>query len=94
MELILTTPEQLKEIIKDCMKTYISNNTEANNPEALPQERYLRSIKELAEFLGCSTTKAQELKNKGVIRYRQYGRKLIFIVSEVLEDLNNNKKYK
>ena len=94
MDIILTTPEQLKEIIKDCLESYTFDNPDTKNKEAIPQEEYLYSIKELAKFLGCSTTKAQELKNKRIIRYRQYGRKLIFLRSEVLEDLYNNKKYK
>jgi excisionase family DNA binding protein len=38
----------------------------------------LRSIKELADYLGCSPTTAQNLKKSGKIPYIQFGRKLIF----------------
>ncbi|MBE0674457.1 MAG: DUF3853 family protein [Bacteroidales bacterium] len=84
MELIVTTPEQLKQIVTDCLKSH----TPATSPSPpTEQPMHLYSIKELAEFLGCSTTKAQELKNKKKIRYRQFGRKVIFVASEVMEDL-------
>lgn len=41
----------------------------------------------LAQFLKCSVVTAQELKNSGKIRCRQFGRKVIFLKSEVMEDL-------
>jgi hypothetical protein len=87
MEFILTTPEQLKQIVNECLESH-KNLIQGNTPVQLPdQPEYLHSIKELADFLGCSTTKAQDLKNKKKIRCRQFGRKVIFIASEVLEDL-------
>jgi excisionase family DNA binding protein len=49
----------------------------------------LHSIQELADFLGCSTVKAQRLKNSGKIRYYQSGRKVIFKPDEILQDLKH-----
>ena len=61
---------------------------------APPPTEYLHSIQELANFLGCSAPTAQNIKNSGKIRYKQFGRKLIFSTSEILEDLgkSTNKK--
>jgi excisionase family DNA binding protein len=56
------------------------------------QVKNLHSIQELADFLGCSTPKAQKLKNSGRIRYYQTGRKVIFNPAEILEDLKNKSK--
>lgn len=59
-----------------------------------PPTEYLHSIQELATFLSCSAPTAQNIKNSGKIRYKQFGRKLIFSTSEILEDLgkSTNKK--
>ncbi len=55
-----------------------------------PLTEYLHSIQELADFLGCSAPTAQSIKNSGKIRYKQFGRKLIFNTSEILEDLGKS----
>ncbi|MBN1180845.1 MAG: helix-turn-helix domain-containing protein [Bacteroidales bacterium] len=91
MNLILTTPEQLEAIINKCLSKYFSSQNQT--PKSEPGgERYLHSIAELATFLGCSNTSAQKLKNSGVLRYKQFGRKIMFVASEVLEDIEKNRK--
>lgn len=83
MELIVTTPQELRTILGDCLKEYEqSKTTTAPQPE-----KYLYSIIELAGLLHCSVAKAQALKNSGKIRFKQYGRKVIFVESEVLQDI-------
>jgi hypothetical protein len=84
-EIILTTPEQLEDIIKRCLS---SHNATPIQEEVRSEATYLRSIRELADFLDCSIVTAQKLKNSGKIRYKQYGRKVIFNTVEVLEDLS------
>jgi hypothetical protein len=54
--------------------------------------KYLYSLRELADFLGCSIVTAWKLKNSGRIPYQQFNRKLIFNSSEVLKALRANKK--
>lgn len=87
--LIVTTPEELKQIISDCLadrNPIISLHSEPESPE------HLHSIHALASFLGCSDVTAFKLKKSGKIRYRQFGRKLVFNTAEVLEDLSKKKK--
>jgi hypothetical protein len=86
MELIVTTPEQLQQEIKSAVLAAFENR-----PLAITQEpaKNLHSIQDLADFLGCSTVKAQKLKNSGKIRYYQSGRKVIFKPDEILQDLKH-----
>ena len=90
--IILTTPEQLEDIITKCL----SRSTPARDPDtelkSAAGEEFLTSIRALATFLGCSVVSAQKLKNSGRIRYRQFGRKVIFSKAEILEDLRNTCK--
>jgi hypothetical protein len=88
-EIIIITREELVEIIDESI---IRNLTKLIVPSKQPDARFLYSLRELAEFLGCSTTTAQNLKNGGRIRYKQYGRKLIFNSAEVLEDLDKGRR--
>ena len=88
MDLIVTTPEKLKEIIIDCLNE--QSNTPLSNDKA-HEPKMLHSIKELANFLNCSVVTAQKLKNSRKIRYHQYGRKVVFNTQHILEDLNKKK---
>jgi hypothetical protein len=87
--LIVTTPEELKQIISDCLADRNPIISLQSEPE--PSE-HLHSIHALASFLGCSDVTAFKLKKSGKIRYRQFGRKLVFNTTEVLEDLNKKKR--
>jgi len=87
--LILTTPEELKQIITDCLVPFkpVANSQPNPDPPVL-----LYSIDELATFLGCSNMTAFKLKKSGRVRYTQFGRKLVFNSAEVLEDLKKKKR--
>jgi hypothetical protein len=85
MELIVTTREDLKTILKECFNDFQPAQAPAPAPE------FLYSIKDLADFLHCSPVTAQRIKNSGKIRYKQFGRKVVFDPSEVLEDLNRKR---
>lgn len=89
-EIIIVTPEQLEAIIEKCLRKENTTNV------VLTEEptKYLHSIVELSKFLNCSVVTAHKLKKSGKIRYRQFGRKLIFSTSEILEDLAKTKKNK
>ncbi len=58
------------------------------------EQPYLYSIKELANFIGCSIVTAQKLKNSKRIPYFQTGRKLIFEKSKILEALKPTYRFK
>jgi excisionase family DNA binding protein len=83
MEVIVTSEEHLRQIIRECLADF--NSTPV--PQLHPEAKYVYSIKELAEELQCSVTKAQQLKNSGKIPYIQFGRKCIFSISDVLKAL-------
>lgn len=86
-EIILTTPEKLKGIVKECLADL---NIASHHHLDTEQATHLYSIKSLATFLGCSIVTAQKLKNSGKIRFKQFGRKCIFNTNQVLEDLSIN----
>ena len=49
------------------------------------EDRLLRSIKELAKYLGCSVVTAQKFKNEGLIPFVQTGRKVLFDKVELMK---------
>ena len=87
-EFILTTPNELREILNECLA---NRNPAPPLAPALDPPRLLYSISELADFLGCSDVTAFKLKKSGKIRYRQFGRKLVFSTDELLEDIRTIK---
>jgi excisionase family DNA binding protein len=88
-EIVVISPDQLSEIIIKCLEKVLPKS----KPIAVQEPpTHLYSIRELADFLGCSTVTAQKLKNSGRIRFKQYGRKCVFNTAEILEDIANHKK--
>jgi len=87
-ELIITTPEQLREIIENAVRSTMQ--TVPQIPSHAEPEKNLYSISDLADFIGCSVATAMRLKKSGRIRFYQTGRKVIFKTVEVLEDLKKN----
>lgn len=61
-------------------------------PEQKTEPKMLYSIKELADFLQCSTVTAQKIKNSGRIPFVQTGRKVIFDGEAVLIALSKKKR--
>ncbi len=88
MELVITPREDLKNLFNECLAEFIPATVTNTEPES---QRLIYSIKDLAEYLGCSPVTAQRLKNSGKIRYRQFGRKVVFVPAEVLEDLGRKR---
>jgi len=93
---ILFTPLRLNEletliqnsVTKALNEHQLSGNS---NPDQTPEHKTLYSIKDLADFIGCSTVTAQKIKNSGRIPFRQVGRKILFDtldVSKALEHRN------
>lgn len=84
MDLIVTTPDQLRQIVTECL----TNFNPAQVPAPQPETKFIYTIKGLAEFLNCSLVTAQKLKNSGKIRFKQFGRKCVFSTTEILEDIS------
>ena len=57
-------------------------------PEQKTEPKMLYSIRELAEFLQCSTVTAQKIKNSGKIPFSQTGRKVVFDGNAVMSALS------
>ena len=55
-------------------------------------EIYIKGIHELATHLGVSVTKAQQLKNSGILPYAQHGRIVLFKPDEIFEALKAHSK--
>ena len=91
MEIIVTTKEQLSEVVADAVNAALANRPTIKSEE---QVRTITSIKELAEFLHCSCPKAQSVKNSGSIRVYQTGRKFLIRTDELLQDLATIKQSK
>lgn len=89
MEAIINNPF---EVINRRLSTIEGLFIEIKHPEqptpAPDPEPYVYSINGLARFLQCSVPTAQKLKNSGRIPVKQFGRKLVFIKSEVLQALS------
>lgn len=63
-----------------------------NQSEQSSDRKILHSIRELADFIGCSTVTAQKLKNSGQIPSRQVGRKVMFDTVQVLQAMEPGKR--
>lgn len=74
------------EVILQGMKQQLDRGPPPEEP------KFLHSIRELAEFLNCSVTTAQKLKNSGTIPFTQFGRKMIFNAQGVLDALKKKKR--
>lgn len=82
---------KLAAIIKNAVAEAMAVKLIPNEP-TIKERKILYSIKELSEFIGCSTVTAQKLKNEGRIPYRQVGRKVMFDSVEVLNAMDSGKK--
>ena len=88
IELILTTPEELRQIINECL-----NEKPAESIQPVePQKKNAYSIKEGAEYFHVSTVTFQLWKNKGFVKYIQQGRKLIIDIPGTMELLACRRK--
>jgi len=61
-------------------------------PRSMQESKKLYSMKELADYLGCSVPTAQKIKNSGRIPYIQVGRKLIFETRDLKKALEFHPK--
>lgn len=82
---------KLSALVKNAVNEAMAEILNRSEPPA-PERKILHSIRDLSEFIGCSTVTAQRLKNEGRIPYRQIGRKVMFDTAEVLKAMEQGKK--
>jgi hypothetical protein len=88
--LLQLTKEELSEIVNEAVRSAISGESVQTNPEQL-----IKGIHALAKFLHISPSRAQKLKNEGVVPYFQDGRMVLFDPVKVWEGMqafNQTKK--
>jgi len=83
--------EKLAAIVEQAVNRAFAANANFTN-EPAEERKTMHSMKELSEFIGCSTVTAQKLKNEGRIPYRQIGRKVLFDSFDVLKAMEQVKK--
>ena len=59
----------------------------------MDNSEFLYGLQGLADFLNCSRITAQRYKLDGKIPFKQIGRKIIFIKSEVLKAMTDGAPY-
>ncbi len=86
--LIILNKSELTQIVQDAVKDVVA--AKSRHPDQPKQ--FIRGIHGLAKFLGVSPTRAQKLKNDGVISCWQDGRVVLFDPDRVTADLMKSNK--
>jgi hypothetical protein len=83
MDIILTTPDNLRSLIHEAVKEAIPQKEEEKN---LPDTLTLETAVALLEAYGFPTSKGQiyKLTSAGDMPFRKYGRKLVFSRKELI----------
>ena len=84
-EIIITTPEKIKQIIDTCLTDFLNKNIKLGTPD--PDNDFLKNIKDIARFFGCSNTTAQKFKNQHKNIFIQIGRKFLVRKTDIIEAL-------
>ncbi|NDV68936.1 helix-turn-helix domain-containing protein [Dysgonomonas sp. 25] len=79
--------DEIREMIHIAVESAVKKNTRSSPT----QKKFIKGIHELAKFLNVSPSKAQEIKNSGIIPYTQNGRIVLFDPDRVIEALEKNK---
>lgn len=89
-EMVIIPKTELFDLIRAAIAEQMGKEVKQPRPK-------IKGIHGLAEALGCSVSKAFQLKNSGTIRYFQDGKLVLFDYDQVIEDLkgvNINKRGK
>jgi excisionase family DNA binding protein len=98
MELIITNREELKEIIHQCLKEYLSSQPISNDQSAVPEK--LLNTSEICEYLGITPQTFIRYKKKYKIPFIKIGNSFRFDKSKVIKalekvkDRNKSSNYK
>jgi len=93
-KVILTTPDELEDLILRCLQKIDTAAIPEKEKVVDNSEKYIYSIVGLAKFMGCSKVTAQKFKNSGKVKCYQVGRKIMFKESEVLAAIQKPYKLK
>lgn len=87
MELIISSKENLKEIISEQLKEVIHNS----KPQRVKSEEgtILLSVREAADLLHVTPTTIHIWKAQGRISFKKIGRRTLFDKNELLKSLTN-----
>ena len=81
--------EELQNAIEEAVKRALPPSA-----ASVSNTKPIKGIHELARFLGISPSRAQKLKNDGVLKYWQDGRLVFFDRADVIEKLYSIRRYK
>lgn len=88
MKLIVISEDELRTIIRQELSTQAPG---AVTTPAAPETPTIRGIHQLAKFLNISPSRAQSLKNQGLIPFFQSGRTVLFDPAKVRQALSGIK---
>lgn len=78
--------------ISDIVKSAISEVLRENGAIIVPQPpKYLRGLRELADYLHCGLSTANRLKKEGKVPFIQNGKVVLFDVAKVDEAIGKTK---
>ena len=73
------------------IKKHFEDKDAATAATVAEGEEYLRSIKEISEFIGCCDTTSQRLKNTYPAIFHQIGRRFIVRKRDLLDSIKKGK---
>lgn len=76
--------DEIKDMIHSAVKEAVQTTTKPKT-----EKKWIKGIHQLASFLNVSPSKAQEIKNSGVLPHTQNGRIILFDPEKVIEALEN-----
>jgi hypothetical protein len=88
-KMVFLTESELNNLIRSAVADELSKRINVKPPTPT-----IKGIHGLAEALNCSVSKAQKIKDSGVIRFFQNGKLLLFDYNQILEDLQNENIHK
>jgi hypothetical protein len=92
IQLIEITPNELANLISECVKTHIQELITATNKEQSKTESDLLTRKETADFFKVSLVTVHQWVNNGIIHPFKIGSKTYFKKSELITLFKNQSK--
>ena len=94
MQNIILSPVAISDLVDMIANEVESRLTHNTNPTSSLPKSHIKGIHALAKFLGISPSKAQQLKNEGIIPFFQNERLVLFDPEKVCEAMSNYNKRK
>ncbi|MEM7104871.1 MAG: helix-turn-helix domain-containing protein [Bacteroidota bacterium] len=85
-KIIITTEEELREIIADCVRGQLKS--------LIPkEEEELLTVNEVADLFGVTAVTIHSWKKKKILAFHRIGGRVRFKKSEIMEKLSTHNKY-